>query len=657
MKFNVTINNYLSLENLRKDKEIGNRSYNALLSSKVYTVQDIVLHYKKYGTFLNIKNIGELSNRELIDVVKKYKIAVIDLPFSLSDLQEKYFSEFVDFIFTYYLNKKVAKYLDTSHNDYTSVVKMITDLEGDIRKTSNRSVIIDFYAIKHHILNFVAAVSDVLDKWTLVTILVQAGFYFLGYGYENIDFEKINNPFKLIYLTIYNEKIFTDREKIIIRNCFYFEESKEKRDKYESCLKDLAKKIKLSSERVRQVRGELFFRILEYLKISTLFKDVIKEKYHINYDGDVVFTSRNISKEISETEGYNISHNFFNLVLNAILHKTHTIVGIVRYTLFQHNVYFNNTSLYNVKRELAALFDFNSFIKKVTLRYKTAIKKDEVYNLVKYVEKYFVANVNDDNKQRIYNIIKQILENDYDIKVENGKIIFKRTSKPTLHELIYQVLKENGRPMNIDEIFEEVKKLRSKISKDSIRSTVVTDKDTFVSFNRNSTYAIKEIIDGENIKAGTIRKIAQEYIEQFRKPVSVDEVVSYVQKYRDASRSSILSNIKLDSSHIFIFYKDKTMGLSTKPYYKPEDENLVPTRWEKNYKLLLEFLEKYGRYPRLNFDDKDELLVYKFCRLNAILYSRNKLHKYLLGKLKEINFDFDMSKWGYLKELKKNHKA
>jgi hypothetical protein len=654
MSFKINIPNYISINDLRENGEIGNRSYNALLVKKIYTVKDIISYYRKHNTFLNIKNIGELSNNELIEVVKKYKIVPVDLPFSLEEQQEKYFRKFIEFVFWKYEKKNIKKIIDFSQRSYVAVIEMLTDAEEEVLKTENSGIIIDFYALKHYILNFVSSIEDVIDKWSLELNLVQAGFYFMGYDYEKVNLERINKPFKLIYDTIFSEKIFTEKEKIIIKECFYFEEKKHKDDKYTSCLKETAKKVNLSSERVRQKRSELLGRILDFFYISRLLDDVISEKYKIDYTTDVVLISRDKAKEISNKEDVDFSHTYFELVLSSLLSKTHSIVGIIRYTLFQHNMYFKNTSLYNVKKELVEVFKFNELIKNVTLRYKTAIPRDEVYELESFLASFFKTGVSEELKQRIYSVVKVILENDYNIKVdlENKKIIIKRTTKETLVEVVYKILKEHARPMKIKELYEEMKKYRDKVSLDSIRSTVITNKDIFVSFNRNSTYAIKEIIDGEKIKSGTIRSIAIEFLERFDTPQTIDDVVAYVQKYRNASRSSIMSNIKLDSSHIFIFYKNKTMGLSSKPYYKPNDPNLIPTRWERNYDMLVEFVEKYGRFPKLNFEDKEEFYLYKFCRVNAILYTRKKMHEYVYNKMKKINFDFDLNNWPYLKELK-----
>ncbi len=656
MKYREEIYNYIPLIELKNRKEIGNRSYNALLHQGLYIVQDIVQHYNQYETFKNIKNIGELSNIELTKVVEKYPLSEVNLPFVLNEGQSKYFKSLVSFIYPLYRDS-LSKLLNFKSFEYLGVVKILTEKEELVRESGHEKIIMDFYLLKHFVFNFVNSLSKVSDRWSFLLIYVQAGYQVLKYDYQKLNLDRIYNPFKLIYETLFDEKFFNSREKLIIKNCFYFEEKRFKSNKYGSCLQELSQIVGLSSERVRQIRGEVFYKFLDFLKITDLFKEVIAEKYQFDYISDILFVKRDKAKQITESEGTDLSHIFYDLILYSLVKDTHNLVGIVRYTLFQHNIYFRNTSFYSIKKEYTEVFDFNALIRKVTMRYKSAIKRDEIYDIEQYTKPFFKHHVSDEVKEKIFNFIKIILENDYNIRVENGKIIFKRTSKETLQEVIYKVLKAAGRPMNIEEIYEEVKKFRKKISKDSIRSTVVTDKSRFVSFDRNSTYAIKEIVDNETIKPGTIRSITQEYLEKFDSPVPLDEVIDYVHKYRPkASRSSIISNLKLDSSHIFIFYKDKTMGLSSKPYYHPEDENVLQTRWEKNFEGLVKFISAYGRYPRLNFDNKEELLLYKFCRLNALLYRRNKLSKFLYDKMKSINFDFDIAQWPYLKELKKSKK-
>ncbi len=658
MTYKESIQNYLTIEYLYNNGEIGVRSYNALLNEGIYTIQDIVKYYNKSKTFDNIKNIGELSNRELLAVVEKYEIKTVDFPFALLELQEKFFKEFVYFLHWFFPNKKIWEIVDINERSgYNEIVKKLLEKEAEIRQSRNEEVILSYYSLMHYFVNFVTSLGEATDKWSYLLIFVQAGYHVAGLDYRIVTLDNIYNPFKLLFETMINSSFFEEREKIIIRNCYNLEEDKHKRGDYENCLRRLSRQLNRSSERVRQLRDDLYAKFLEYLRLGFLVKDVIKEKYGIDYESTFIAIVRTLAERIRKEEDINLSHVFYELVMYGITRDTHDLIGVVRYILFQHNVYFKNNSFYCIKKEYSEIFDFNSFIEKVTLRYKTAIKDDEAYDLKEYVKEFFKrSNVSETIKNEIFDYIKIIVENDFDVEVKSGKLIFKRTSKETLNKLVYRVLDMHKHPMTINEIYEELKNMREKISKDSIRSTVVTDKVNFVSFGRNSTYALRKHIDNKSVKAGTIRSITQELLEKYDHPISVDKVVEYVQKYRKASRSSILSNLKLDSSHVFIFYKDKTMGLTSKPYYKSDDTNAIQTRWERNLEELKEYIKLKGQYPEFNINDKDEFRLYKFCRLNAILYNRNKIHPYCLVKLQEINFDFDMKKWPFFKEMKKNKK-
>ena len=649
MKYKEIIYNYIPIKELKSRNVIRNRSYNSLLKVGIYTVQDINKHYLKYKTFKNIKNIGELSNKELVSVVEKYPLSDVNLPLTLNKSQESYFKEFI--FFTDLINYEFPLLDKSDDFNYVSILNYFTSKEDDILETGDENTIMQFYILKHYVYNFINSISQVSDSLSQMLIYIMASYNLLGYDYSKLNLENIFKPFKLIYDTFKNEVTFSDKKKEIFESCFTLSQTKLENKEYDKCLRKLSKNLKISSERIRQLRIEIYYKFIDFLKVSFLFKEIISEKYDVDFSKDLVYIDRNKAKYIRETEGIDHSNNFINLIIYSTLSKDYDLVGFVRHTFFLYNFYFRNNSFYSIKKYLTDLFDFNAFIKKVSLRYKTAIRRDEVYDLEKYVKDFFKAPVSSEIKEKIYEILKVILENDYNIKVQDKKIIFKRTSKETLPELIYKILKEKGTTMKIEEIYHELKKSGRKVSMDSIRSTIVTDKTKFVSFNRNSTYAVREIVEEKNIKAGTIRKIVIEYLEKFDKPVSLDNVVEYVKKYRPtASRSSIISNLKLDSSNIFVFYKNKTMGLSYKPYYNPEDKNLLPTKWEKNYKDLLEFLKKNKRFPKLNLNDKKELTLYKFCRLNALLYKNKKLDEVLYERMKKINFDFNISKWPYLKK-------
>ena len=62
----------IPLKELRKKESMSRRAYNACKISRLYTLHDIVSHYRLNKDFTTIQNTGVKTNEELITICEKY---------------------------------------------------------------------------------------------------------------------------------------------------------------------------------------------------------------------------------------------------------------------------------------------------------------------------------------------------------------------------------------------------------------------------------------------------------------------------------------------------------------------------------------------------------------------------------------------------------
>jgi hypothetical protein len=108
---------------------------------------------------------------------------------------------------------------------------------------------------------------------------------------------------------------------------------------------------------------------------------------------------------------------------------------------------------------------------------------------------------------------------------------------------------------------------------------------------KTSTYALKE---WDTVKTGTIKELVKEFLEASQEPKHISEIAVYVNKFRKTTDKNILSNLKLDKTNTYVFFKLGYIGLKYKQYKNIQIQSDKKTR---------------GRKPRTTNDDNQLSLL------------------------------------------------
>lgn len=231
----------------------------------------------------------------------------------------------------------------------------------------------------------------------------------------------------------------------------------------------------------------------------------------------------------------------------------------------------NYENCYLINSLLFECFDFDNFVLDIYLQQNEKIIETYSLNFQGYIYN-FIKNEGKTFYDEIYTVCEAIIYNEFELVVNSdGYLTFERNTFKQLHEYCFDILNEFSKPMTIEEIETVLNEKYPEIKKtsDSIRGSLIREKELFICFGRTSTYALKKWeVEKANLKGGTIRDIVEEYLHAQDAPKHISEILNYVLQYRpDTNEKSVLSNIKSEKSNKFSFYSGNFFGLQAKDYF------------------------------------------------------------------------------------------
>jgi hypothetical protein len=202
---------------------------------------------------------------------------------------------------------------------------------------------------------------------------------------------------------------------------------------------------------------------------------------------------------------------------------------------------------------------------------------DVPVDLVSYLNLFVLPGqiVNDRLKQ----IGKRIATEEFGLGYDKTNLLFRRNSLVKLSEHIISILEAVGRPMKLTEICKELKNRSKRIPPniESLRSSILSI-DEVAAIGKTSTYALK---DWDTVKTGTIKELVKEFLESSAEPKHISDIAVYVGKFRKTTDKNILSNLKLDKTNTYIFFKLGYIGLKYKQYKNIQIQSSKKTRGRK----------------------------------------------------------------------------
>lgn len=385
-------------------------------------------------------------------------------------------------------------------------------------------------------------------------------FCFENFGIPSIETEKYKEQFYnhrfpfFEYLLITLRKVLNDREYFIFEHNFHFFNRYEK-----MTLQAIGDIYGITRERIRQISQMIPYKLEETVqKIADESEYFYKYfSYKLDNRGNYILINDQTANKINTKESIDLTPKFYAFVFSILNHKTHS--------MFQDRelVYKN---YYLINNDIFRLFDFARFYDSLKDNLNDRIEETYTVPFDSFIAPFYKKkDIQDAEKERIYPICKNIAAEELGVQLnDKGEFVFERNTLIKLSEYIIDILQSAGRPMHLREIHDELSRRTNKTPQniESLRSSILSI-DDIVAIGKTSTYSLKE---WATIKTGTIKELVKEYLSKFDEPKHITDISDYVTRYRDTNDKNILSNLKLDRTKTFVFFKKGYIGLASKKY-------------------------------------------------------------------------------------------
>lgn len=340
-----------------------------------------------------------------------------------------------------------------------------------------------------------------------------------------------------------------EREKFIFANNYGFKIGLQKRT-----LQIIGDQYGITRERVRQIAQRIPDKIQDAVKLLAKKHPFLHTHfdYGIDLKNDFILLNEESALAINEHENLEFTPKFYGFVFSELYHKN-------VFSFQEIDTHYKSYYLINLK--LRDSFDFQAFYEDVADRIDKRIEQTYSLDFSEYLTSFSRQGTVPD---KVAYICKKILLEEFEFNLEKGKLIFARNTMVKLSEYIMDILEHFGRPMKLKEICKELKTRTAKIPPniESLRSSILSIEDV-VAIGKTSTYSLRK---WDNVKTETIKKIVIEYLEKFNEPKHIADITIYVNTFRKTSDKNILSNLKLDRTNTFQFFKKSFIGLKSKTY-------------------------------------------------------------------------------------------
>lgn len=368
---------------------------------------------------------------------------------------------------------------------------------------------------------------------------------------ENFKDAFIGRSFPLFkYMSLVVQYILNERELYIFRNNFGFMADSQKRT-----LQSIGDHYSITRERVRQIAQKVPEKVaMAVNKIAQRFISIDKQfNYDLDLKKDYLVINDDLVNRINAKEKLNFTGKFYALILAGTLQ---------RYFISFQDLEKNYKNYYLINRKYREVFNFKVFFADIEAKKEARIEHDYPVEAMEFLGKFLLPGqvMNDRLKQ----ICKRMITEEFNLGFDKVNIIFRRNTLVKLSEHILAILEDTGRPMKLTEICKELKTRTTRIPPniESLRSSILSIEEV-VAIGKTSTYALQK---WQMVKTGTIKQLVKEFLESSDDPKHINDITVYVNQFRTTSDKNILSNLKLDKTNTFTFFKKSFIGLKYKHY-------------------------------------------------------------------------------------------
>lgn len=638
----------MTIEELYFKEDLSTRSLNLCINNGILTLTDLVSYYHNNAkSFKTLKNCGERSNEELTSICIQYSKKKIsnndhilveeEMLQNLTRTQREVINSFI-FTNTNSLSARsknaISQFLDYNFSVRNFAEKILLDNHFNVAHIDNvgQKSIPEIEIYISIVNDFIIDVSESNDEKQLITLkntfLIQRTFSISKIPTEILQSESI---FQLTDFLLKNNALFNENQNLIIRKSLKIYQNEKQQS-----LDEIALENNLSKERVRQIRKDCVNELFEKLSFIRNFNDDLFQNYGIDLSSNLIEIKENLVDKINLLNKTKFSKEFASYILAVYLSSNFLVIGNIEDVLqtnsFSSKNRHNWNNFYIVNRELSSV-DFVSFANDIHERLNERIEETYSFNFKSYLSR-FINDLDIETIELIFSAAEKIINDEFSLYLDlDDNIVFKRNTVKQVYEYAVDALRLLNKPSKVEEIYHIINQLDNSITKsaDALRGSLRKKNNGIIYFGRESTYGLETWeLERNNIRGGTIKDIAREYLLQFETPIHIEDITSYVLNYREnTNEKSIYYNMKIDPQKSFIFFEGRLIGLKEKKYatfyLRQETKKIVKKQWCERYQEIKEFMKINQRFPLSESGTEEESTLYRWFNIQKDRIRKGKL--------------------------------
>lgn len=646
----------MTIESIFLNGELSVRSYNCCKSSEINTIKQLSDYYEKNKSFLKLRLCGQKSNLELIKICRIYSNYFENFKNEVFEekadhIKEKIFklNRLQRQIVNYHISIQISKlsvrsrnalnyFLDNEITIINFYDKIFSKKNFNFNNIENvgLSSIGELELLNNEIKLFVIDIFELVEEKKLIELKLKL---FLKKEFNDLEIPDSliskKSIFSLIKFLIDENLVFDKNKTCILENGINIYENSVLQN-----LDELCENIQLTRERCRQIRLKVLDELESKFMFLTKFDQNLFIGYKIDFNEQLIVITDEITFSINSLDDTNFSKSFIALISSFFFNSEFKLLGNLEDVFiardFKVRGRHNWKGLFLVSKKLNQNFDFLKFIDDVDRRNSESIDETYKFNFKSYISNFL--KFDDFNLlDLLVNVCEKILNEEFNIYLNiDENIVFERKTLKTLPEYAFEALEVLGKPSHVYDINKQIEILHPHYS-NVVKNSNLKREFGFVPFGRASIFGLKKWEnEKENIKGGTIRSIAEEFLSNYPDPMSIKDISEFVLQYRPKSNEkSIIYNLKMEDNNRFIFFKNSFIGLKSKKYNPDEysllnDNGKLPKRtWDENYKELINFISENNKLTKSIASSLEETKIRRW------LYVQNsKINRGLLDDVK-----------------------
>ena len=578
-----------TIDELFNRGKLSVRAYNVCKCYDLLTASDICKYYNEGNSFKTLRNSGQKTVTELMDVVEKYNAQQVDeqqeiIGSGLTEKQESALkTEYERILST--MSVRANNVLKNAGYNYKTIVQLINssrncilNLQACGEKTYNE-IIERFKPYK----DFIDRVSAYDEKQTDY-LEISNNFPFLTDGEKSFvqDFSGRNGYYPMFYISMK-----------------YFAQTKDRNEKIFVAFKGIGceinreiwKDYNLVFERTRQIS----INTIGDLREKPLFNlDLWKQYGFLNRDyiiSNALLPAVNESEFI--TDEYIDDKSFATIIEILTEYK--------RIEHFGYEMFFS--------QKISSSFDIRESLKDIKETVQASCKKETAIPITTFIDTYWKSS-NYIDLDLIKNCLTDICQTVFSVEVDNQYNCLIKQNAIDVKAEVYKIIETNGRPMHLEEIFSAFKEKypNHKYTQPQQLRPSIAGAENITPLGKTSTYAI----DKWNISSQSIRDLSYDILCSSNRPLTLEELVLCIQNKSRTTTVNSLKTVLFDGTGAFVKFKGGYIGVSNKIY--SDEYEIAPQEssqrlsFEERLQDLISFIDTYHYSPQTGGTEEEQSL-------------------------------------------------